>query len=227
MEGTKHHGMAMPLSAEKFAYSIVQQASTNPDLTLAQELDPFLEPIWAQGSLADIDSLDLVFPSDEVIIEVMTGPDRPWDDLHHRSYFLLELRRIEADELMLTMIGDRSFPINSLAMHAVYAEGNMETIAKMIPINIYRTPDVMENVFVGENCSLEEVQIYMGLFKQFCDVFAWSYDEIPSIDPRIIEHEIMTYPDAKPVWQKLRLVNPKKATNIKAEVEKLLKDGFI
>jgi hypothetical protein len=58
-------------------------------------------------------------------------------------------------------------------------------------------------------------------------VFAWSYEEMPGIDPRIVEHEIMTYPDVKPVWQKLRPVNPRKAAAIKAEVEKLLKVGFI
>jgi hypothetical protein len=49
---------------------------------------------------------------------------------------------------VFTMTGDRSCPINPLAMHAVYAEGNMETIAKMIPIDISRTPRVMENVFI-------------------------------------------------------------------------------
>jgi hypothetical protein len=37
----------------------------------------------------------------------------------------------------------------------------------------------------------------------------------------------MTYPDVKPVRQKLHLVNPRKAAMIKAEVEKLLKVGFI
>jgi hypothetical protein len=62
MEGIGHHGMSMPLSMEKVAYSIVQQASADPDLTPAQKLDLVLEPIWAQGSLVDIDSLDLVFP---------------------------------------------------------------------------------------------------------------------------------------------------------------------
>jgi hypothetical protein len=47
MEGTGHHGMAMPLSTVGVVYPIVQQASTDLDLTLAQELDPVLEPIWA------------------------------------------------------------------------------------------------------------------------------------------------------------------------------------
>jgi hypothetical protein len=125
------------------------------------------------------------------------------------------------------MTRDRSCPINTLAMNAVYVEGNMETIAKMIPNDIYRTPGIMENVFIGANCSPEEIQIYKDLFKEFHDVFAWSYEEMPNIDPRIIEHEIMTFPDAKSVRQKIRLVNPKKATTIKAEVEKRLEASFI
>jgi hypothetical protein len=43
-------GMEMPLSAAKVAYTVVQQASDNLDPSPAQELDPFLEPIWAQES---------------------------------------------------------------------------------------------------------------------------------------------------------------------------------
>ena len=77
------------------------------------------------------------------------------------------------------------------------------------------------------DCSPEEIQIYIDLFKEFCDIFAWSYEEMLGIDPKIVEHEIKTYPDAKSVRKKLRLVNPKKATTIKIEVEKLLKVGFI
>jgi hypothetical protein len=82
-----------------------------------QELDTVLEPIWAQCSLADTDSLDLVLPSYEVIIEAMTSLDRPWDDLHHRSYFIPELRQIEVGEFTLTMNGDKDFPINPLACY--------------------------------------------------------------------------------------------------------------
>jgi hypothetical protein len=47
------------------------------------------------------------------------------------------------------------------------------------------------------------------------------------IDPSIIVHEIKTYPGVKPVRQKLHPVHPKKTATIKAEVEKLLKSGFI
>ena len=50
---------------------------------------------------------------------------------------------------------------------------------------------------------------------------------MPGIDPSIVEDEIRTYPGAKPVRQKLIPVNPRKAGEVKAEVEKLLKAGFI
>ena len=48
-----------------------------------------------------------------------------------------------------------------------------------------------------------------------------------SIDTSIFKHEIWTYPDARPIRQKLRPVNPRKAAAVKAEVEKLLKFIFI
>ena len=47
------------------------------------------------------------------------------------------------------------------------------------------------------------------------------------IDPSIVVHEIKTYPTAKPIRQKLSQVHPRKAAAIKAEIEKLLKAGFI
>jgi hypothetical protein len=157
MDGTGHLGMSMPLSAAEVAYSLVHQNSNNTDPTPAQEFDPLLEPIWAQAFLVDIDSLDLVVPSDEAIIEAMTSPDKPWEDLYHKSYFLPELSRIEAGEFTLTMMGDRSCPINPLAIHEVYAEGNMVTITETLPINISRTPGVVDNVFVGAYYSPEEM----------------------------------------------------------------------
>jgi hypothetical protein len=45
MDETGNSSMSMPLLAAEVAYCLVKQASANPDLTLAQELDPLLEPI--------------------------------------------------------------------------------------------------------------------------------------------------------------------------------------
>ena len=58
-------------------------------------------------------------------------------------------------------------------------------------------------------------------------MITWLYEEILGIDLGIVEHEIKTYLDAKHVPQCLCAVNPRKETNIKEEIEKLLKVGFI
>jgi len=50
---------------------------------------------------------------------------------------------------------------------------------------------------------------------------------MPGIDPAIVIHEIKTYPNTKPIRQRLRPIHPRKAATIKLEVEKLFKDGFI
>ena len=47
------------------------------------------------------------------------------------------------------------------------------------------------------------------------------------IDPSIVVHDIKTYPTAKPIRKKLRQVHPRKVAAIEAEIEKLLKVGFI
>ena len=136
----------------------------------------------------------------------MSGHDKICEDLHHQSYFLPDLSKIENQEFKVRLSDDIEVPINPLPREGVFAEGNMENISATIPINISVNPDVMENIYIGANCSLEEIAIYTALFKEFHDIFAWSYEEMPGIDPSIVQHEIRTYPDAKTVRQKLRPV---------------------
>ena len=96
------------------------------------------------------------------------------------------------------------------------ANGNMVNISPTIPINISHDLGKIENVYIGAECSHAEIQEYTDLFKEFRDVFTWSYEEMPCIDPRIVEHEIKNYPNAKPVRQCLHAVNPRKARMLNA-----------
>lgn len=84
----------------------------------------------------------------------------------------------------------------------------------------------MEYVYICATCSPKEIRICIEFFKEFCGVFVWSYEEMPSIDSIIVEHEIKTYLNAKPVRKKIFPVNPQKVATIKAKVEKLLNVGF-
>lgn len=92
-------------------------------------------------------------------------------------------------------------------------------------IDISEKPGVVENIQLGQTYSLAEIKSYTALFKEFRDVFAWSYEEMSGIDPSIIVHDIKTCLDAKHVWKKLHPLHPRKIVVIKEEVEKLLRVG--
>ena len=81
----------------------------------------------------------------------------------------------------------------------VFSKGNLSNILKTISIDISVKHGVVEYNQIGADCSPDEIQIYTSLFKEFRDVFTWSYEEKPSIDPHIVTHEIKTYPNAHPV----------------------------
>jgi hypothetical protein len=95
----------------------------------------------------------------------MNGSDRPWDDMYHRSYFLLEIYRIKKDDFISTLSKIVGQAIVQLYMNDIYDEENMESISPIITIDIYFIPGKVENVYIGADCFLEEIMIYTELFK--------------------------------------------------------------
>ena len=187
------HEPKVPLLAVEVAYQAIIHTIVDPIpvpliVSKKPKLTYFLT--WAENSFHSRDCLDMVLPSDEAILEAMCEQDKICEYLHHRSYFLPELSRIKNQEFHMRLAGDVDTPINPLPREGIFAEGNMANISTTIPINISTNPNIVENVHIGANCSPEEIAIYTSLFKKFRDVFAWSYKEMPSIDPSIIEHEI-------------------------------------
>jgi hypothetical protein len=202
-------GDIMALSPVESAYQAIQSAT--PSTSSLDELSP--------------DPFHVIFPTDEMIMSVME--DTPWDDGHHRSILFLEQHTLENYQRISTLSTVVVISMVPVTSHDVFAEGNLSNISPMIPIDISVKPGIVENVHIGASCSPDEIVTYTSLFKEFRDIFAWSYEEMPGIDPTIIVHEIKTYPRAKPLRQRLRPVHPRKAATIKLEVEKLLKAGFI
>ena len=143
----------------------------------------------------------------------MGSGDCLWDHSHHSSSPTTYPQDLILDE--------PQSPLDILL------EVNLGVISPTIPIDILVKPRVIEQIHIGASCSGEEIGTLTFLFKEFCDIFTWSYKEMSSIDPSIVIYEIKTYPNAKSVRQKLHPIHPRKAARIKAEVEKLLKAGFI
>lgn len=159
--------MAFPMSATELRYQfIINSTDDHPTPFLEEELDGDVASAWTLDSTSTMDYLDMVLPSIESILEEMTGVDRPWEDLHHRSYFLPPLQEVESRFSNLPT-SDVCMVSNPLAPAHICAKGNMSVISKTVPINISRNPNVIENVFIKDEFSPEEIQIYTNLFKEF------------------------------------------------------------
>ena len=59
------------------------------------------------------------------------------------------------------------------------------------------------------------------------DVFSWSHAEMCGISSEVICHALNIKPEAIPIRQKRRAMNPEKYKALKEEVRKLLDNGFI
>jgi hypothetical protein len=205
------YGDQIPLSLVESAYQAIQ--STSPSTLSLGNSSP--------------DPFRVIFPTDKIIMFVMSMEDTPWDNGHHRSILFLEQHTIESYQWISTpsiVVFISTVPEST---HDMFYEGNLSNISPTIPLDISIKPRVFENVHIGASCSNDEVVTYMSLFKEFRDVFAWSYEEILGIDLDIVLHEIKTYPGIKPIWKQLRLIHLRKAAAIKLEVEKIFKAVFI
>jgi hypothetical protein len=67
----------------------------------------------------------------------------------------------------------------------------------------------------------------ISFLKSNLDVFAWTHDDMPGIDPSTICHKLNVDPSIRPIKQKRRVFAPDRNQAISDEVEKLLTAGFI
>uniref|UniRef100_A0A2N9F1L3 Uncharacterized protein n=1 Tax=Fagus sylvatica TaxID=28930 RepID=A0A2N9F1L3_FAGSY len=82
-------------------------------------------------------------------------------------------------------------------------------------------------VKIGTRCTTEQKEALIALLREFHEIFAWSYQDMPGLDTDIVVHKIPLKPECKPVKQALRRMKPEVILKIKEEVEKQLKAGFL
>ena len=68
-------------------------------------------------------------------------------------------------------------------------------------------------------------QAFAAFLKMNQDVFAWSHEDMPGIDPSVIVHRLNINPS--PIRQKKRVFAQERDKAIAEEVRKLLEAGFI
>jgi hypothetical protein len=107
------------------------------------------------------------------------------------------------------------------------AEPKMTAKKELEAINLSDNPDVSKPVSISMSLSTKERKCLIDLLYEYKDVFAWDYDEMPGIDPRLVAHSLNEEPGTKPVVQPMRTFHIKVEAQITQEVKKLLATGFI
>jgi len=74
-------------------------------------------------------------------------------------------------------------------------------------------------IFIRENLSPFEKEDLIQLIREYIDVFAWNYENMPGLDPQIAIHRLNINLDSKPIKQQQQRFCPEIMEAIESEVK--------
>ncbi|XP_049352684.1 uncharacterized protein LOC125817173 [Solanum verrucosum] len=105
-------------------------------------------------------------------------------------------------------------------------EGEKTTIDPLKKVNL-GTDEDPRPTYLSAFLEVDEEIAYMNILKKYRDVFAWSYKEIPGLNPKVAVHQLAVKNSSRPVKQAQRRFRPDLVPLIENEVNKLIEAGFI
>jgi hypothetical protein len=87
--------------------------------------------------------------------------------------------------------------------------------------------DSGKKVYIGSQLPHLVKEDLVAFLRRNSDVFAWSHEDMPGIDPSVIVHKLNVDPNHRPVKQRRRTSAAERNQAVAEEVEKLLKVEFI
>jgi len=97
---------------------------------------------------------------------------------------------------------------------------------RMIQVKL-GSQDHPKPISISESLSLIEREELIALVREYIDVFAWNYEDMPGLDPQVAMHRLNIKPDVKSVKQQQRRFRPNIMEAIEAEAHKLVACRFI
>ena len=104
---------------------------------------------------------------------------------------------------------------------------NFSPDVELETINLSDDPNVQRPTSVNATLPLLENAQLISLLKEYIDVFAWEYHEMPGLDPNLVAYALNVELGAKPVVQPMRTFHLDVEAQIIQEIQKLLTAGFI
>ena len=94
-------------------------------------------------------------------------------------------------------------------------------------VDFSNDPNIPKTTSINANLSQPEKNQLVTLLKEYADVFAWEYNEMPGLDPNLVAHALNVEPGVKSVIQPMRTFHLDIDAQIIKEIQKLLATGFI
>ncbi|KAM2045314.1 hypothetical protein ACFX1T_009523 [Malus domestica] len=121
---------------------------------------------------------------------------------------------------------DESLEEDVIAAPSQLEDGGQATVDDLKELNL-GTSEEPKPIFVSALLSVDEIEKYYQLLLEFKDVFAWTYKEMPGLDPIIAVHHLAVKPGTRPIKQTQRRYRSELIPQIEAEIDKLIEAGFI
>jgi len=107
-----------------------------------------------------------------------------------------------------------------------FEDGGQATVDELKELNL-GTNDEPRPIYVSSFLTPEEEKQYSELLSEYKDVFAWSYKEMPGLDPKVAVHRLSIKKGISPKKQPQRRFHPELVPEIEKEVNKLIEAGFV
>jgi Reverse transcriptase (RNA-dependent DNA polymerase) len=105
-------------------------------------------------------------------------------------------------------------------------EKEPNTVDELIEINL-GTEEDPRPTFISASLPEEAADKLKTFLKGYIDCFAWSYKEMPELDPNVAVHYLKIDPTFKPIKQALRRMRIELEEKVVEEIKKLIDAGFI
>ena len=106
-------------------------------------------------------------------------------------------------------------------------EAQIQPKEELKEINLETELGSRKPVFISSQLMTQEREQLVALLQKYRDVFAWTYDEMPGLDPGLVVHFLNVDPGIRPVVQPAKVFHIEVEALIIQEVKKLLTAGFI
>ncbi|KAG9450338.1 hypothetical protein H6P81_010303 [Aristolochia fimbriata] len=94
-----------------------------------------------------------------------------------------------------------------------FKEGGQMTVDELKKVDLGTTEDPRPTFLSASLTNVEEAE-FMALLREYRDIFAWNYTEMPGLDPRVAVHKLAVHPSVRLVKQSREVKYPSWIANI-------------